>query len=266
MSGPSPADPVGVFDSGVGGLTLLADIRALLPGENLLYVADSGHAPYGDKPQHVIIERSLAVTGFLLDQGAKAVAVACNTATSAAVRALRARFTAPIVAMEPAIKPAVASSRTRVIGVLATTQTVAGDNIARLTERFGSGSNILLQSCPGLVERVEACDLQGPHTRALVERYVRPLVERGADTLVLGCTHYPFLTPLIEEIAGPQVTVINPGPAVARELRRRLDIANLLNTDGTGSVRYWSSGDPAKVAAAISKLQGEPVDVDPMTT
>jgi len=223
MNGPSPTAPVGVFDSGVGGLSLLADVRALLPAENLLYAADSGHAPYGDKPQHVIIERSLAVTRFLLDQGAKAVVVACNTATSAAVRALRAEFTQPIVAMEPAIKPAVAGSRTRVIGVLATTQTVAGDNIARLKERFGTGAEVLLQACPGLVERVEACELDGPRTRELVTRYVRPLVERGADTLVLGCTHYPFLMPLIGEIAGPGVSIMNPGPAVARELKRRLE-------------------------------------------
>lgn len=213
------ADPVGVFDSGVGGLAILREIRHELPGEDLLYVADSGHAPYGDKSTALIEERSLAIAEFLVSQHAKALVVACNTATGVAIKALRARFQVPIVAMEPAVKPAAAHTRSGVIGVLATSRTIASDNFARLHERFGSEVKILMQACPGLVEQVEAGNLSGDRTRALVEQYVLPLVEQRADTLVLGCTHYPFLAPLIREIAGTGVAIIDPSPAIARELR-----------------------------------------------
>lgn len=166
------ADPVGVFDSGVGGLAILREIRHELPGEDLLYVADSGHAPYGDKSTALIEERSLAIAEFLVSQHAKALVVACNTATGVAIKALRARFQVPIVAMEPAVKPAAAHTRSGVIGVLATSRTIASDNFARLHERFGSEVKILMQACPGLVEQVEAGNLSGDRTRALVEQYV----------------------------------------------------------------------------------------------
>jgi glutamate racemase len=191
------SDPIGVFDSGVGGLTVLREIRRELPQEALLYVADSGHAPYGDKPHQAIIARSLAISEFLIGQGAKAIVVACNTATAAAVSELRARYSLPIVAMEPAVKPAVARTRSGVVGVLATSQTAASHRFVQLLGRFNVGAEVLVQPCPGLVERIEAGDLDGGTTRALVADYLTPLLEQGADTLVLGCTHYPILTPLI---------------------------------------------------------------------
>lgn len=260
---PDRSAPVGVFDSGVGGLSVLHDIRALLPHEDLLYVADSGHAPYGDKKPEFIAARSVAITRFLIAQGAKAVVVACNTATSAAVATLRAEFELPIVAMEPAVKPAVATSRSGVIGVLATTRTLASENLAQLKERFGAGSDILLQACPGLVECVEARELSSDATRELLRGFVAPLLERGADTLVLGCTHYPFLIPLLQDIAGPAVTIIDPGPAVARELRRRLDAGGLLNASTQpGSTRYWTSSDPDHLRQAIENFYAESVLVD----
>jgi glutamate racemase len=256
------SDPIGVFDSGVGGLSVLREIRRELPQEDLLYVADSGHAPYGDKPQEVIAGRALAVTQFLLGQGAKAVVVACNTATAAAVSVLRARFAIPIIAMEPAVKPAVARTRSGVVGVLATSQTVASHKFVQLLGRFTAGADVLVQPCPGLVERVEAGDLDGAATRALLADYLTPLLDQGADTLVLGCTHYPHLTQLIKDLAGPGVEVMSGGTAVARQVRRRLDEAGLL-AGGTrsGTERFWTSGSPDLAMELIGRLWGRPVEV-----
>ncbi|MBI5625700.1 MAG: glutamate racemase [Nitrosomonadales bacterium] len=247
--------PIGVFDSGVGGLSVLREIRRELPGEDLLYVADSGHAPYGDKSSDMIETRSIAIVEFLLSRHAKAIVVACNTATGAAVETLRARFSVPIVAMEPAVKPAAAHTKSGVIGVLATNGTLGSDNFARLHERFGAEVDILVQSCPGLVERVEAGDLSGDKTRTLIEKYLAPLLAQQADTIVLGCTHYPFLATLIQEIAGPSVAIIDPASAVARELRRRLASANLLSVENrAGTERFWTSAQPEKTQPVIAQL------------
>ncbi|MGB9093744.1 MAG: glutamate racemase [Gallionella sp.] len=249
------ANPIGVFDSGVGGLAVLQEIRRELPGEDLLYVADSAHAPYGDKTTLQIEARSIAIAEFLVSRHAKAIVVACNTATGAAVETLRARFSLPIVAMEPAVKPAAAHTKTGVIGVLATSRTITSDNFAKLHQRFGADVRILMQACPGLVEQVEAGKLSGQETRALVERYVLPLLEQQADTIVLGCTHYPFLAPLIREIAGAAVTIMDPSPAIARELRRRLSGAALLSAETrAGSVRFWSSANSESNRRVISGL------------
>jgi glutamate racemase len=254
-----------VFDSGVGGLSVLSEIRRELPGEDLLYVADSAHAPYGDKSRETIEARSVAIVEFLLNRSAKAVVVACNTATSAAVETLRARFTVPIIAMEPAVKPAAESTKSGVIGVLATSGTLGSENFARLHERFGAQADILVQPCPGLVELVESGDLSGNRTRALLERYLTPLLEQRADNIVLGCTHYPFLTPLIREIAGPAVAILNPAPAVARELRRRLANAGLLsNGSRTGREQFWTSAQPDKARPVISQLWQACVEVQMM--
>ena len=253
---------VGVFDSGVGGLSVLGEIRAALPAEHLLYVADSGAAPYGERPAEFILERAQAIVEFFLAQHAKAIVVACNTATAVAIQSLRSRYAVPMIAIEPAVKPAAAQSRSGVIGILATSQTLASENFSRLAERYGQGVRILTQACPGLVEQVEKGDLHGQATQAMVTAYLEPLLAQGADTIVLGCTHYPFLLSVIRAAAGPDVAVIDPAHAVARELRRRLELAGLLRSgDDPGTERFWTSGATLDVMPVMTKLWGRQVTV-----
>jgi glutamate racemase len=252
--------PVGVFDSGVGGLSVLRAIREELPAEHLLYIGDSGSAPYGDRPAQFVTERAAVMTQFLVEQGAKAAVIACNTATAIAAAALRGRFSIPIIAIEPAVKPAASRTRSRVVGVLATTGTLSSPNIARLIENYGADVEFLIQPCPGLADQVERGELDSAETRSLLTRYVRPLVEKGADILVLGCTHYPFLTALIQEIAGPGVEIIDPARAVARELHRRLESAGLLLDRGTtGTEQFWTTGSAEDSTPIVEKLWGKPV-------
>jgi glutamate racemase len=262
----SASSPIGVFDSGLGGLSVLREIRRILPCEDLIYVADSGYAPYGERPRDYIDRRTHAMVDFLVSEGVKAVVVACNTATSVSVDGLRARLELPIVAIEPAIKPAAAHTQSGVVGVLATTQTLAGSKFAHLVAEHARDVQVLSQPCPGLVERVEAGDLWSEETRALVERYVPPLITRGADTLVLGCTHYPFVRALVEEVAGPSVTVIDSAAPVAQQLRRRLADGGLLR-NGTEPGRWWlfTTGLPERVGPVARLLLESPVDVRPVT-
>ena len=253
---------IGVFDSGVGGLSVLKHIRTALPRHDLCYVADSGHVPYGEKTQDYIRERSLALAQLLVDEGAASIVIACNTATAAAAAFLRERFTLPIVAMEPAVKPAVAATRSGVVGVLATVGTLESARFAALLEQYAGDVEIVTQACPGLVEQVEAGELDSPATRALVERYTRPLIARGADTLVLGCTHYPFLKPMITELAGPDVRLIDTGEAVARQVVRRLPSVASRAKTGAPSDRFWSTGDLVAARRIVSQLWGRSVAVD----
>jgi len=256
---------IGVFDSGVGGLSVLRHIRALLPNENLLYVADSGNAPYGNKPLEWIEQRSMQLTAFLAEHGAKAIVVACNTATAAAAAALRQKFTMPIIAMEPAVKPAVAATRNHRIGVLATVGTLQSARFAALLERFADGVEVVTQHCPGWVEAVERGELDTTATRQLVRSHVEPLLEQGADTLVLGCTHYPFLRPLIEEIAGANIPIIDTGEAVARQLKRRLAECTLQdNHSAKGSEAFWCSADSSHAGKVMSLLWKRPIIVLPL--
>lgn len=258
----SDREPIGVFDSGVGGLSVLAEIRKQLPHEDLLYIADSAHVPYGAKSAGEIRGRSLALARFLLGRRAKALVVACNTATAAAAGLLRETFAAPVVAMEPAVKPAAAATRNGVVGVLATVGTLRSAQFAALLDRFGGGIEVVTQPCPGLPEQVEAGDLDTPRTRALVERYIAPLRARGADTIVLGCTHYPFLRPLIAELAGPDVALIDTGAAVARQLRRVLVARALLRPGAApGAAHFWTSGDASASAPVFARLWGREVEV-----
>lgn len=281
-SSPSPFQhAIGVFDSGVGGLSVLRAIRAALPQENLIYVADSGHAPYGEQSEAHITQRTLTVGAWLAEMGVKAITIACNTATVVAARTLREQTHLPVVAIEPAIKPAVALTRSGVVGVLATRQTVQSESVARLCAQHGAGKRILLQACTGWVELVEQADLHSPHTEALVRQHVEPLLAQGADTLVLGCTHYPFLRDTIQRVAGEQVTLIDPAEAVARELARRLSqmplatpalaAVNPLAATTTSStvatpspsVRFFTSGDVMQVQSVVSHLWGENTVVAP---
>jgi glutamate racemase len=258
-------DPIGVFDSGVGGLSVLQALRQELPHEHFLYVADSGCAPYGDRSTAFVIERATTITSFLVRSGAKAVVVACNTATAIAVESLRARFDVPIVAIEPAVKPAASRTRSRVVGVLATTGTLSSPNMSKLLANYGSDVDFVIQPCPGLADQVEQGELASENTRALIKRYVRPIVDKGADIVVLGCTHYPFLRPLIQEVAGSAVEVIDPAMPVARELRRRLEAAGLTNgAADCGTERFWTTGAVETVGPIVRQLWGKTAEVMPL--
>jgi len=270
MSSPSHshlpfADAIGVFDSGVGGLSVLRAIRAALPAENLVYVADSGHAPYGDKSEAHIIERTLAVGNWLAVSGVKAVTVACNTATVVAIRHLREQTHIPVVAIEPAIKPAANTTRTGVVGVLATTQTLQSESVARLCLEHGEGKRILLQACPGWVEAVEQADLHSPQTEALLRQFVVPLMDQGVDTLVLGCTHYPFLRNTLQRIVGDDVVLIDPAVAVATELTRRLGNDRRMDEQHIGTTRFFTTGDVSHVQQVVAHLWGDGALVEAMT-
>ncbi|MDR6233840.1 glutamate racemase [Pseudomonas oryzihabitans] len=247
--------PVGVFDSGVGGLSVLAEIRHQLPAETLHYVADCGHIPYGEKTPAYIRERCQLIAARLREQGTKALVVACNTATVAAVADLRERYPDwPIVGMEPAVKPAAAATRNGVVGVLATTGTLQSAKFAALLDRFAHGVQVLTQPCPGLVEQVERGDLYGPETRLLLQGFLEPLLAAGCDTLILGCTHYPFLRPLLAELVPPEVILVDTGAAVARRLRSLLEASDRLATGPVGPTRFWTSGDPHALVAVLPQL------------
>ena len=253
---------IGVFDSGVGGLSVLQHIRQTLPHERLIYVADSGHVPYGDKSTAYIEERSLAITRFLISRGAEAIVIACNTATAAAAHTLRARFNKmPILAMEPAVKPAVAATKSGVVGVLATVGTLESARFAALLEKYAGSVRIETQGCPGLVEQVELGELDSARTRGLIERYTVPLLKRGADTLILGCTHYPFLAPLIREVAGDGVTLVDTGAAVARHLQSRVNKELPHRDISEASEEFFTSGETAQASLIMSMLWGKAVTV-----
>jgi glutamate racemase len=259
MSG--AGQPIGVFDSGVGGLSILRAVRSALPAEELIYVADTGYLPYGEKPVAFIQQRATAISEFLQARGAKAILVACNTATATAIDHLRQRFELPFIGVEPAVKPAAALTRSGVIGVLATGATTASVRLGSLLQRFASGVEVIVQPCPGLVEKVEAAQCETAETLALVQSYVAPLVARGADTLVLGCTHYPFLEPAIRAAAGDTGRLLDTGEPVARGLARRLDALGIARNGGRGGETFWTSGTPQAVAAMVGRLWGDAVEV-----
>lgn len=244
---------------------MLRHIRQLLPCERLRYAADSAFMPYGCQSPEMICERSHLITRFFVEQGAKAVVVACNTATAAAIESLREDFSIPIIGMEPAVKPAVEATRSGVIGVLATSGTLASEKFTRLVKRFDSHAEVVFQPGTGLVEQVEAGELSGRKTRALLQEYLTPLLDRGVDSVVLGCTHYPFLTPLIREIVGEDVVILDTGSAIAAELKRQLEKSGIHAKEGAvGEVSFFSSGDIGRVGPMMSRLWGEPVQVEPL--
>jgi len=258
--------PVGIFDSGVGGLSVLRHIRSLLPHEHLIYVADSGFAPYGDKPGDVVAERSLTIARFLIARGAKALVVACNTATVAAVKLLRARFPEmPIVGVEPGLKPAAAATRNGKVGVLATERTLAGAKFLKLRDEIAesSGAEFLLQPCQGLADQIEFGELDSSSTSAMLERYIAPLLAQGADTLVLGCTHYPLVRASIEQVIAAygarDVTLIDTGDAVARQLGRLLEAGGLLrrfDAQAPARLEAYTSASATALSAAFNSLVG----------
>ncbi len=256
---PSPTySPIGVFDSGVGGLSVLRALRAELPGQPLIYIADQAHVPYGSRPLEEVRAFSEGITRFLIDQGARLVVVACNAASAAALSSLRSAFPAiPFVGMEPAVKPAAENSASRVVAVLATPATFQGALYASVVERFANGVTLLQDTCPGLVAEIENGGLKSRHTRRILAQTLEPMLAQGADTVVLGCTHYPFVIPLIEQIAGPGVRVIDPAPAVARQARRMLENSSEpLRPAPSTPPREWfyTTGDPQKFSKALREL------------
>jgi len=254
---------IGVFDSGVGGLSVLKEIRALLPDVDVVYIADSAHVPYGEKTQEYILDRSRSLTAFLITQGADLVVVACNTATAAAAVGLRTEFSIPMVGMEPAVKPAMAATKSGTVGVLATTGTLASAKFAALLTRYQGDRIVITEPCPGWVDAVEHGELSGPRVEALVAKHVQLLTGRGADVLILGCTHYPFLRPIVESIAGPNVVVLDTGAAVARQVERRLGELGYSrrDTESFGKTHFYTSGNALESVAVINRLWDEPVTV-----
>jgi glutamate racemase len=255
--------PLGIFDSGVGGLSVLRAIRQQLPEEDVVFFGDQEHVPYGPRPLEQVRDFSKAITRFLLERGAKLIVVACNTASAAALHYLRQTFpNIPFVGMEPAVKPAAETTRTGVVGVLATPATFQGALYASVVERFANGVTLLQDTCPGLVQQIEKGELDTDATRKILESALRPMLDRNIDTVVLGCTHYPFVIPLIQQITGPNVRVIDPAPAVARQTERLLDAANLRRT-GTlsGTVRLFTSGDAHRLQSLLPVLLGEAGEV-----
>jgi len=253
--------PVGVFDSGVGGLSILEKIHHLLPAEDLIYVADSAHAPYGPKGDEFIIQRSRHILEFFNRQPVKAVVVACNTATAAAVATLRHENTIPIIGMEPAIKPAAEKSQSGVIGVLATEGTLASDKFVDLKSRFDGQVEIITQPCPGLVEQLEQVSPDFAAIMALLQEYIPPLLARDADTLVLGCTHYTFITEQIREVAGSHIAIVDTDDAVARRLASILEDNDLLCATG-GKLSFFSNGDLEKQQQLLSRCWGSEVKIE----
>jgi glutamate racemase len=255
---------IGLFDSGVGGLSVLRALRAQRLVADLLYFGDNHHIPYGPRPLAEVCAFSEAITRFLLDRDAQVIVVACNTASAAALKYLRQIYpNVPFVGMEPAVKPAAEQTQTKIVGVLATPATFQGELFNSVVERFAQGVTVLQQVCPGLVQQIEAGATATPETEAMLRGWVEPMLEQGIDALVLGCTHYPFVIPLLERICGPGVRVIDPAPAVARQVGRVLplpagDYGSRREAErrgrGEGEITFFTSGAPEDFHRGLTQL------------
>jgi glutamate racemase len=253
---------IGVMDSGVGGISVLKHIHALLPHEQLIYVADSQYAPYGNKTAEEITARCIEIADFLMTKQVKAIVVACNTATAAAIDTMRATYAIPIIGMEPAVKPAAAATKNGVIGVLATVGTLKSAQFAALLESYGRNVKVVTQGCVGLVECIERGELDTSATKALIRQYTAPLLAEGADTIVLGCTHYPFVKQAIQDIVGDEISLIDTGAAVAKQLQKKLAEQNLLATGkATAQVSFYSNSQADNAKQVIAQLWGQAAEV-----
>jgi glutamate racemase len=252
--------PIGVFDSGLGGLSVLQEIRTMLPSEDLVYVADSAYCPYGTRTPQEILERSVAMSEALYAIGVKLTVVACNTACSVALEDLRARFPLPIVGLEPAVKPAIEETKSGKIAVIATPATVSGTRLKNLVQLHGGEIEVRLVAAPGWVDLVESGEIRGEIARKAVANLISPLLAAGVDTLVLGCTHYPFLRGVIDDITCGHVRVIDSGEAIARRTRDLLDWGAMCRNHGhDGALRILTTGDAAAMSAISSRLLGDEV-------
>lgn len=250
---------IGIFDSGVGGISVLRAIREQMPNESVIYLGDQGHIPYGPRPMEQIRSFSEAITNFLLEQNVKIIVVACNTASAAALKYLRKKFPdVQFVGMEPAVKPAAEHTQTGKVGVLATPTTFQGALYASVVERFANGVELFQNTCNGLVQQIEQGNLNGEETQRILEDAILPMLEKNIDTVVLGCTHYPFVIPLIRQIVGDKVRVIDPAPAVARQVKRLLEAGGMRSeSKSTADVKLYTSGDPDILKSKLPILLGE---------
>lgn len=258
---------IGIFDSGVGGLSVLRAINQQMPHEPFIYLADQANVPYGSRSLDEVRGFAEGISRYLLGQGCKLIVVACNAASAAALHHLRHAFPeTPFVGMEPAVKPAAEHTHSGVVGVLATPATFQGALYASVVERFAQGVKLMQHTCPGLVQQIEAGQLDTQATRRILEDALKPMLAEGIDTVVLGCTHYPFVIPLIREIAGEQVRVVDPAPAVARQVGRILDSQGLHDLDAywqsdlmgqAPARRFLTTGDPQQLAAMLPHLLGK---------
>lgn len=255
---------IGVFDSGLGGLSVLRALRQHLPAAHLLYVADSGHAPYGERGDAFIGQRAVHISDFLLRQGVQAIVVACNTATAAAVHTLRLHLPhLPIIGVEPGVKPAVALSKNKRVGVLATPSTLASVKFKRLIELHGQAAQLVLQACPGLAKEIESGHLDTGRLRELVAIFSEPLRQAGVDTVVLGCTHYPFVAPLFQQAFGPAVHIVDTADAVSRQAKRvcstldRVPVNLSISSNSEQNItQLWTSGAPDHLAQVACRWLG----------
>ncbi len=252
--------PIGVFDSGVGGLTILTMLRQELPHEHYIYIGDTAHVPYGQRSDSEITELSIAAVRFLVEQGVKLVVVACNTASQAALNTLRATFNIPIIGVVPAVKPAARATRTGRVGVAATNQAAKATYLRHLIDEFADGIQVFAVGCPELVVLVEDGIFDGPVAEHTVRHALQPLFEADVDVIVLGCTHFPAMRPLIERVAGKHIQIIDSSAAIARRTHSVLDAEGLMHsTNEPGQLEVWCSGDPTAFTHVASKLLGYPV-------
>lgn len=247
--------PIGIFDSGVGGLSVLRAMWAELPRHDMLYVADSANCPYGPRPEADIRRFSLAISRFLIDEGCPVITVACNTASAAALHSLRIAFpTVSFVGMVPAVKPAALHTRSGVVGVLATPATSHGALYQEVVTRFGRGVKVLAQICPGLVGQIESGAQDSDETRDMIARCIAPLIDAGADTIVLGCTHYPFVQHLVAELVPAETEIIEPSAAVARQCHRIVTQMSIEPASRPGNTRFLTTGDVNQTGRVASQL------------
>jgi len=248
--------PIGIFDSGVGGLSVLREVQSQYPTEDMIYLADQAHVPYGIRSKEEVLGYADGIVRFLLGKECKLIIVACNTASAVALADLREKYPdVPFVGMEPAVKPAAADTRSGVVGVLATPATFQGDLYASTVERFARGVKILQDTCSGLVEQIESGYIDDPKTRKILENALNPMLKEGVDEVVMGCTHYPFVIPIIKEIVGEGVSVIDPAPAVARQAGRMLEVYDLITSEGnTPKYNFLTTGNPEKMELMLKSL------------
>lgn len=259
--------PIGIFDSGVGGLSVWKEVKKLLPNENIIYLADSKNCPYGEKPAHEIIDYSIKNTEFLLSKKCKIIVVACNTATASAIDTLRKKYSIPFVGMEPAIKPAALHTKTGKIGILATTGTFNGRLFKQTSSKYANNIETIIQAGNGLVELVELNKQNSDEAYQLISKYVLPMQKLGIDKLVLGCTHYPFFKTIIEKITQGSIEVIDPAPAIAQRTQYLLNSFNMSRKQANAQYQFYTTGTPDTLAILInanSTIPSPQIDIIPI--